>query len=197
MGKVWAEGKYLGEIEDSRDRQKNIAAMEALRAAHGLPPTLRKTLPQRACDQAKSFAEAAKLIREQPLVSPDGRNLVAPSVVNSAFAIELYLKAIGFSVARNLHGHKLEKLFGKLPAEIQHKIQAEYAVVADRRGTRAYPVVNMLREKSEAFEKWRYPYQQKGTLAYYPDTDVILLEALDCVCRLLAYPSDSSSPNNL
>ena len=79
----------------------------------------------RMFQQALSFATTAAYLHNRDLKSvPSNPLSIAPFVVNSAFAIELYLKALARCYGIQLtNEHNLLRLYDKLPSEAGALIQ--------------------------------------------------------------------------
>lgn len=135
--------------------------------------------------QAKSFGAAAHLlVRESRTeLSPGAPSLIAPMVTTSAFAIELLLKAASAASGQSTNRkHKLLELFDGLPTDIQALINAEFGAVAGRRKSLNRTLVMM----NDAFADWRYAYESlKRGLVFKPNDAIMLIEAIDNVCRSL------------
>ena len=79
-----------------------------------------------------------------------------PFAVNTAFACELYLKAILIHNSTDgtiKKGHELEKLFGALPASTRTQIEATYS----QNCTTALNI--LLSEINTTFIDWRYAFE--------------------------------------
>ena len=81
-----------------------------------------------------------------------------PTIVNYAFACELFLKLINlYCNGKNIRIHKLEELFDKLPNNIKVEIETSMLQRNHRwNGIWGFPVLNQF---SNAFVEWRYKYE--------------------------------------
>ena len=109
---------------------------------------------------ACAFAECADMAQNKfKHESADIEWYTVPSIVNSAFACEVYLKALnkyyGSQIEKN---HKLNELFDALPEEQKTTIQAE--VMNNYGGIWKNALgLNLLDCISDAFVTWRYNYE--------------------------------------
>ena len=95
---------------------------------------------------------------------------ITPSVVNSAFACEVFLKAllqfydIRFTeLLPARERHELKKLYGLLPEESQEWIKQKTLNCYGGAWENAFGL-ELLDDISDAFVKWRYSYEQEGSL---------------------------------
>ena len=90
-----------------------------------------------------------------------------PSVVNMAFACELYLKAL-ISDGEKVRGHEWSALFKQLPPEDQQSILKTPCFKGD-------PDFELkMKENEKAFEEWRYHFEPDKSIS----VDIIFLENL-------------------
>ena len=115
--------------------------------------------PAAALSIAKQFHRAFELCRGNGLVAADGRsNVDIPGIVNLAFAIELGLKASHFSHKTLIRrGHKLDQLYAALP-------QTDREFIAHHSSLGEEKIALGLPEVANAFEEWRYIYEESGTI---------------------------------
>ncbi len=142
--------------------------------------------------QADDFFKAHQILKKS------GPELNSPSVVNLAFALELYIKDIYYALKiegefpRGRDGHNILELFRKLPEENQQEIR-NYPAIQKRvafysmqtpfyipQDKNKKPVTDVLEQQiykiSDAFQKWRYSYESKA-LNYEESTALALVEA--------------------
>ncbi len=108
-------------------------------------------------------------------------NLGTASLVNTAFACELFLKALLlYTNSKNPRGHKLKTLFEKLPNKYQTLVETE---VFRRCGGQVKTIwgVPHLDELSNAFSEWRYWFEDKrntmrGEIGYLNNFREVLKE---------------------
>ena len=111
---------------------------------------------------------------------------ITPSIVNSAFACEVYLKALLFYFDIPLQKqHKLKELYDMMPGEIRKSIKA---TVINRYGGWKDPFgFDLLDGITDAFIKWRYSYEIEKSL--YLDTVFLYVfrNALRAACCQLFF----------
>ena len=113
--------------------------------------------PQKIINTAHSFLLAADRAMEQrPLGAGQCQLLLVPAVVSTAFAIELYFKAIITLENGTTRGHNLFDLFGHISESSRTKLiaglQLTQAVFEQKLGTVA-----------AVFVEWRYIFEQQST----------------------------------
>ena len=124
--KIYLNGKLVGEAPITGDETRDQDLAIQLLKDKGLYQET--TLVQGMFRQAVSFATTASYLYKRDLTRVPRNGLsVAPFVVNSAFAIELYLKTLGQLHNTALRGHDLLKLFDGLPADAQTALQQHFS----------------------------------------------------------------------
>ena len=129
--------------------------------------------------QANDFFDAYKVLEKN--YNTASLTIMAPSIVCLAFAVELYLKDLHFTISGEApHGHDIYKLFEKLPSQIKQEIFAHKSISQNpfmsrgnilspqyyNRDYSAYErFIDQMKAISDGFEKWRYSYEV-GTLNY-------------------------------
>lgn len=108
-------------------------------------------------------------------------------VTTSAFATELFLKAVAVAAGKKApRGHKLLVLFQRLPEEAKEHIEAEFASVTIAKPGRQQALVSTLEMMNDAIENWRYSYESKKPgLMFKPHSALMLIEAIENVCLSL------------
>lgn len=100
-----------------------------------------------------------------------------PAIVNTAFACELYLKAILIKLVPNpvLNDHALLDLFHQLPESIRSSLNNSYK----NKSPYYMELEEVLAIHSESFKNWRYAYEiGKERIEAYPDNLIFVAEAL-------------------
>lgn len=97
----------------------------------------------------------------------DDGHWFVPSVVNMAFACELYLKVLLMKKQAPLTGHNLMELYTNLPDEMKNKIR-------DYPDFRGNEFIQRLDENKNLFVEWRYYFEENA----HASVDVIFLEKL-------------------
>lgn len=112
--------------------------------------------PQKIINTANSFLLAAdRALEQRPLGPGQFQMLLVPAVVSTAFAVELYFKAIITLESRNARGHDLSVLFRYISAKSQASlvagVQHNHADFKQKLGA-----------ISDAFVEWRYIFEQQS-----------------------------------
>jgi hypothetical protein len=134
---------------------------------------------------AAAFANTAAFLYERDLKqSPPSRPFhVTPFVVNASFAVELYLKALGYRNRAPLRGHELLKLFEALPEDARSEIQAASARVAAKTEPPQYlSPRSALSQLNNAFAEWRYTHEKEELGPISLTSVVLLLQVMHEAC---------------
>lgn len=117
---------------------------------------------QKIINTANGFLLAAERALEQrPLGPGQVQMLLVPAVVSTAFAVELYFKAIITLENGIARGHDLSELFERLSAESQAALVANLQL--DR------PTFDQkLKAISGVFVEWRYIFEQQSANLDFP-----------------------------
>src|SRR5690606_4882847 len=109
--KVYLDGVLVGEVPAGLSFDEELRSTRELIDRQGLQREV--TLYDAMLRQAEGFGRAAARIHESDLLAVPRYLPSAPAFfVNSAFAIELYLKALGEKHDKPLgRGHKLQRLY--------------------------------------------------------------------------------------
>ncbi|MFZ3017020.1 MAG: hypothetical protein WA056_01030 [Gallionella sp.] len=112
--------------------------------------------PQKIINTANGFLLAAdRALEQRPLGPGQFQMLLVPAVVSTAFAVELYFKAIITLENGNARGHDLSVLFKHISAKSQA------ALVAGVQHNQASFEQN-LGTISGVFVEWRYIFEQQS-----------------------------------
>ena len=153
---VLYNGKPVGTYIATGDREQELAASRAVLLEAGIDLNLGKAEQLTALGQARSFGVVIKLILDAGFKShPWNPNLVAPLIVNASFCIEVFLKASGKLVGKDLRGHHLDALFDALPVEQQDAIQKEFDSRLPIHQLPPSSLRDALTSMSKTFEQWR------------------------------------------
>lgn len=112
--------------------------------------------PQKIINTANSFLLAAdRALEQRPLGPGQFQMLLVPAVVSTAFAVELYFKAIITLEKGNARGHDLSALFKHISAKSQATlvsgVQLNQAAFEQKLGA-----------ISGVFVEWRYIFEQQS-----------------------------------
>jgi hypothetical protein len=158
--KIYFEGKFVGEVPETGDRETDLKAMSKLLRERGYMPLNRD---QSIFRQAAAFAETASYLFNTGLVGVPPRNPinVIPFVVNAAFAVELYLKTLGHLYGLKMRGHDLLELFDGLPAEAKELLRQEIARAPATEGIKDLTGFRTEIERVRGvFVEWRYLHER-------------------------------------
>jgi hypothetical protein len=162
---IYLNGIIVGEVPATGDQDKDLEEMRQFLKDKGLHKEVTKV--QAMFRQALSFSTTAAHLHQQDLLKAPRNGLsLAPFVVNSAFAIELYLKTLHELSGTSIRGHELLDLYDKLSdatrnVVIKHALAnaAGYGVTL----TAADQFRTFLAELNNSFVEWRYCYETGKT----------------------------------
>ena len=194
MKTVLLNGIAVGEVMSTGDLQRDAAATREFLKAKGLHKEV--TDFQAMFNQAMAFANTSALLYERDLKRTPRKGVsIAPFVVNAAFSIELYLKAL--AVKHGLKppkGHELLKLFSKLPGSALAEIEKVSPRCAANRALEGYADFKAYLEGlNEAFVEWRYCYELERTRPVHIQPTIFVMEVLHEACRLPAKEEHSAA----
>lgn len=114
-------------------------------------------LAYKAFMNAMAFHRASQLCSERrPLSDGSYESLAQPTIVNLAFAIELYLKAIHLkSMGSAARGHNLQQLFQSIGEDHRRGIVEQFNVID--LGEHYFEA--QLAAAASAFNDWRYAHE--------------------------------------
>jgi len=182
--KIYFEGQFVGEVPDTGNVQADMKAASALLRSHaGAKPLTR---PQAAFRQASAFALNAQHLFNTGLIGTPPRKPmnVIPFAVNAAFAIELYLKTLGFIHGRKLHGHDLLSLLDDLPAEAKDLLRLEITSAPATEGIKDFDGFRTeVARVRHVFKEWRYLHERDSAPEIRFLEFIRVLDVLHNVCR--------------
>ena len=178
-------GGLLGEYEAGEDIEEQIAAARKLMEANGPRP---KVSPFHAGrNMAAAFANTAAFLYERDLkaMPPSRAFSIVPFVVNSAFAIELFLKALHKKYGSAQRGHKLLTLYDQLPPEAVAQIRSASAkIAASTQPPTYYDPREVLATLNSAFEDWRYMYEKDRLGPIHMEPTINVIRVLHQACAV-------------
>lgn len=177
--KVYHEGKLVGEIEKTLDRDKDYRAGIELLKARGLHRKASKI--DVMYYQARSFAEVSRTLYDTNLKKQTWDQLdVAPFAVNSCFAMEIYLKVIGeLFGGKSCKTHDLLRLFSRLPDEAKSVLENSFSTFQSEKGlSDQISASTCLLAHRKVFETWRYLYEKERA----PEVRIAHVVAFLTVC---------------
>lgn len=179
---ILLNGIAVGEIISSGDFESDAEAVREYLKSKGLH---KEVTPFKAIfNQALSFANTSAYLFEKDLRKLPRKGVsIAPFVVNSAFAIELYLKALAKKHGVSLRGHELVKLYKALPAKAHAEIEAVIPKCAQNRDLGEEPNFSAyLANLNGSFVEWRYLYESKKTDVIHIEPTIFVMEVLHEAC---------------
>ena len=179
MKSVFLNGIKVGEVPATGSHMGDAAAGAALIEARGLKPK-EQTEERKMFLQAVAFTNTANLLWERYFkdgITTESQIGVSPLVVNSALAIELYLKCLGRAFGASLRGHNLIALYASLPDAARAAIEQHRKKLAASQGVSA-TIPEILAELKNTFVDWRYIYEK-------PISNVIKLPEMIFAMRVL------------
>lgn len=123
--------------------------------------------PIKVLQIADSFYLAAERCGEYRPIAPNSWQMLSvPKTTNRAFACELYLKSILFSMKNFISGHNLYNLWESLPADIQMEIKKECPCAPNTTFEESLSSIKL------SFKEWRYIFEYREhsieeTFLYY------------------------------
>lgn len=173
----------VGEYESTGDLEKDAEIVRQLLKDKGLHKET--TLFQAIFNQAVSFANTSAYLYEKDLKrSPAKGESIAPFVVNSAFSIELYVKALAQKHGKALRGHTLVELHNALPEKAILEIESVMYQCAINRGMgNSFNFNDYLQDLNRSFVEWRYCYELERTGVVNIQQTIFVMEVLHEACR--------------
>ena len=177
LRQVYFNGQLVGEVPNTGDHEVDLAASEKLLRDRGL---LRGVTPAQATfQQAYSFAKlSSQIYREHLTKVPRGGFAVAPFIVNSAFAIELYLKTIAQLHGSALRGHDLLELYDALPSSALAEIERTLSEVVTSDIKDIIDFRAALGKMRSTFVEWRYVHEGGEVSEVHFPSLILLLQIL-------------------
>jgi hypothetical protein len=181
--KIFVDGQFIGEVPNTGDNQKDVEAMAALMRAKGVHRTV--TPDQAIFRQAVSFATTASYLYKKDLAAwPRNPMSVVPFVVNSAFALELYLKTLSLLYGKEQRGHDLLELFDELPADATDALRRNFDKTTFSCGiTETAAFRAEIERVRHAFVEWRYLHERnRAGEIRFPEL-IFVMNVLHDTCR--------------
>jgi hypothetical protein len=179
-------GKVVGEVPAAETIEEQADAAFALLAK--IPSYRAPSSSEVMFRQALAFARTSSMLYNTGLKSPPRDfSCVAPFVVNTALAIELYLKAIAHihgARLKDLKGHDLLDLFARLPEPAKSRASKHISHVTQSGHIKSMEdLQRTLQLARTAFVDWRYVYEDEfcGEIEIQPMISAV--EILDTTCR--------------
>lgn len=181
---VLLNGIVIGEVESTGNVEIDTETIRKYLKDKGLHKDV--SIFQGIFNQAVAFANTSALLFERDLRrSPRKGVSVVPFVVNAAFSIELYLKALAQKHGVSLRGHELIKLHAALPDKALSEVQSVMQRCAANRALGEEPdFFAYLKNLNNTFVEWRYSYELEKTGPVRIEPTIFVMEVLHEACRL-------------
>lgn len=176
-------GVIVGSIESSGNDEADILAMREYLDQHGLRKEV--TRYQATFNAAYSFANTSAYLYERDLRRrPRNGASVVPFIVNAAFGIELYFKALAQKHGISLTGHRLTKLNKALPAVARSEIQHVIPKCSKDRDLPGPPDFDgYVQQLDNTFVEWRYYFEKDRTGRVSVEPTIFVMQVLHEACR--------------
>lgn len=163
MKDIMVNGKLVARMESSGDTLIDLPVFHAKLQELGY---LNEKLPRwmHIRQQAIYFQDTCALLLRTELqrLPPHRPFALIPYVVNTAFCIELYLKALALKHGKQLRGHKLLELYKQLPYSANQDIQASIKDALETAPLDGAPdIASFMGHLNSAFVDWRYAYESE------------------------------------
>ncbi|HDL01186.1 MAG TPA: hypothetical protein ENH23_03025, partial [candidate division Zixibacteria bacterium] len=168
MRTVIFENEPVGYVPETGNMEENIRLAREFLEEKGLWKDV--PVERTMYGQAQSFANASNHIYEKDLKTiPRNPQGIAPFVVNAAFSAEMYQKCIQKKYGEVSRTHTLTVLHQNLPNSVKsqivaHKNQLESEYEVDS----GVAFEDHLGTINNAFERWRYIYENSGNSVHIP-----------------------------
>ena len=160
---LMVNGKVVGQYISTGDTELDLPIARARLQELGYE---QRELPlwMHIRQQAIYFQDTCTLLWNTELARPPPRRPFAliPYAVNTAFCVELYLKALALKHGRKLRGHELLELYNELPPEALADIEASIPDALKDVPLSGEPVVpEFISMMNNVFVHWRYAYEHQ------------------------------------
>jgi len=140
--------------------------------------------------QAVSFASVAADLHKKELIrAPRNPLAIAPFVVNSAFALELYLKTLNQLNGLAMKTHIVSELYEALPESTKKEIWAQaqtHAAAYDVTLKGESEIPSLVRRFDKTFVEWRYVYEKERSETVLIQPMILLMKAFHETYRKLS-----------
>lgn len=187
-------GVVVGTIPRTGDDSADALAGKALLQSKGLWQEIPRAKIMFA--HALNFARVASRIHSESIVIRKDVHASTPFAVNSAFAVEVYLKTF-----MKLHGvelkrvHELDRLYAALPDPARDALEVATARHGmERPHAQVSSCQSVLSEISQSFIDWRYAYEKEGPVHFPMEKVIVVTQALHEVCMAVGEANAWASP---
>ncbi len=181
---IFYNGIAIGDLISTGDTEKDLIAAREFLKDKGLQNEV--SLFQAIFNQALAFANTSAYLYDRDMTKVERRGFTASAfVVNAAFSIELYLKALAQKHSAILRGHELIKLYEALPAKAAEEINQVIPLCAEKRALGEEPnFQGYLRNLNNTFVEWRYSYELEKTSMFHIEPTIFVMQVLHEACCL-------------
>lgn len=178
MKSILVNGVVVGEVEATGDLGLDAKVARDFLDERGL---LKERSPAgEIFGTATAFANTSAHLYENGIKNnPVKGSSIVPFVVNAAFSIELYLKALAKKHQVTLKGHELLKLYESLPQKAIEEIESVIPRCAKDRALNEPPnFVQYLKQLNSAFVEWRYIFEKSESKPIYIEPFIFVMQVL-------------------
>jgi hypothetical protein len=174
---IFVNGVVVGEVPAMGDLKLDAIAAHEFLKNKGL---LKERSPAgEIFSTAIAFANTSAHLYENGLRKEPTKGVsIVPFIVNAAFAIELYFKALAKKHDTTLKGHELLKLYGSLPQKALIEIEVAIPKCANNRKLVSPNFVGYLKELNNAFVDWRYIFEKSGAEIVHVEPTIFVMQVL-------------------
>jgi len=174
---ILLNGIVVGEVPAMGDLKLDAKVAHEFLAKKGL---LKERSPAgEIFSTAVAFANTSAHLYEHGLKKqPTKGASIIPFVVNSAFAIELYFKALAKKHNVTLRGHELLKLYEGLPQKALVEIENAIPRCAKDRKLVSPNFTEYLKELNNAFVDWRYIFEKSEAELIHVEPIIFVMQVL-------------------
>lgn len=158
---LMVNGKIVGQYISTGDSELDVPIVRAKLRELDIE-SVELPLWMHIRQQAIYFQDTCALLLNLEIDRPPPRRPFAliPYVVNTAFCIELYLKALALKHGKELRGHELLQLYSELPAEALADITFSVSdALNDAPIAGEVDVPKFMKTMNDVFVQWRYAYE--------------------------------------
>lgn len=185
--KLYFNGNYICDVEATGDPALDADFVQQQLRARGLARQGEINTTKAMFNHAAAFAKTAERIYNGDLVSvPRPAVSLVPFIINSVFAIEIYLKTLGAHFKQPQPGHDLLKLFDSLPAEAHQALKDHFSCAKSLSEISKISEYRSAIEKMRgAFVEWRYLYERNEPTSIEIRPMIFVIEVAHETCRSL------------
>jgi hypothetical protein len=178
------DGVVVGQVAATGNIEDEARAAQKLLESKGF--SVKASRFHAILSQAVGFMNTSAHLYDQDLRRSPFKSLsAAPFVVNAAFSIELYLKALAQKHGVALRGHELTKLYKALPEKARREVEAVIPGCANERSLGEPPNFPLyLKSLNNTFVEWRYLYEAEKSSKVLVEPTIFVMQVLHEACHL-------------